>query len=263
VPARPYRDLLLKLREQVGFLVRSCEAFDSGAREEGHRLAVVIRVLVHDTKQSRSLLGQLGIKEKLRFTDTALHHSAKPRHLGGNRYVVTSAVHAGLVGWEGGPHGWRFFPLLDDLSEERQNPPLPFGDWWFKVFLRDTKRNALTRKHVTLDVANKQGGAHVAETITNVLRDITSGESLPFRTGVESEQGSPIAGIDLVTMRQIAHEMHDTLRREVPSFLREPPLGSGVRFTAIERSAIPAGAECLCGSGVPFRECHEDDPASG
>jgi hypothetical protein len=262
VPPRSYPDLLRKLREQVGFLDRSCEAFDSGAREEGHRLAVAIRVLVHDTKQSRSLLKQLGIKGKLRFTDTALHHKAQPKHLGGNRYSVTSVVHAGLVGWESGPRGWRFFALLDDLSEERRNPPVPFGDWWHKVFLRDTERHALTRKRVTLDVANKQGGAHVAETITNALRNRVSGESLPFRTGTGDEEGSPIEGLDLVTTRQIAHELQDTLRREVPNFLREPPLGSDVRFTAIERSAIPGRAECPCGNGALFRECNHDGPAS-
>ena len=52
-------DLRQHLVEQLGFLRRSAEAYDSGLVDEAKRLAVTIRILVHDTEKSKSLLGQL------------------------------------------------------------------------------------------------------------------------------------------------------------------------------------------------------------
>ena len=47
------------LTEQIGFLLRSAESYDNGFTDEAKRLAVTIRVLVHDTGKSTSLLKQL------------------------------------------------------------------------------------------------------------------------------------------------------------------------------------------------------------
>jgi len=49
----------------------SATAFDSGFEAEAKRLAVSLRVLLHDTNSSRALLDQLGVKNKLRFTETS------------------------------------------------------------------------------------------------------------------------------------------------------------------------------------------------
>ena len=55
---RSHVDLAELLREQIGFIERSAAAFDEGHEEEAKRIAVVLRVLLHDTPQSTSLLGQ-------------------------------------------------------------------------------------------------------------------------------------------------------------------------------------------------------------
>src|SRR4051812_47474021 len=71
---RPYElskaDLVEQLRIQVDFLERSSVAYDQGFEDEARRLATVVRILVHDTARSKSLLGQLGVKERLRYHDT-------------------------------------------------------------------------------------------------------------------------------------------------------------------------------------------------
>jgi hypothetical protein len=40
-------------------------AFDAGQTSEAKRLSTAIRILVHDTGVSKSLLGQLGVKDAL------------------------------------------------------------------------------------------------------------------------------------------------------------------------------------------------------
>lgn len=64
-------ELVSMLREHLDFIALSARAFDAGAEGEAKRLAVSIAALVHDTKASHSLLDQLGIKEELRFIDSA------------------------------------------------------------------------------------------------------------------------------------------------------------------------------------------------
>jgi hypothetical protein len=66
-----HHDLVEKLRQQMGFLERSAQMFDEGHEEEAFRLAGIVRTLVHDTRTSHSLLGQLGVKETLRYLDTS------------------------------------------------------------------------------------------------------------------------------------------------------------------------------------------------
>lgn len=58
--AAPRRDLAVKLREQLEFIERSCSAYDEGHRSEAIRIAVAIRVLLHDSRTSTSLMKHLG-----------------------------------------------------------------------------------------------------------------------------------------------------------------------------------------------------------
>ena len=78
-------ELRTHLDEQIGFLERSAEAFDTGYDGEAKRLAVTLRVLLHDKKQSRSLLGQLRMKDR-EFADTA--HGIAP----GNQFATHTLI---------------------------------------------------------------------------------------------------------------------------------------------------------------------------
>ncbi len=57
-------ELQAHLAEQLQFLEASADAFDRGFRGEAKRMAATIRILVHQTHRSHSLLGQLGILER-------------------------------------------------------------------------------------------------------------------------------------------------------------------------------------------------------
>jgi hypothetical protein len=50
------QELIEHLKEQIGFLLSSSQSFDAGYASEGKRIAVVLRVLLHDTNKSQSLL---------------------------------------------------------------------------------------------------------------------------------------------------------------------------------------------------------------
>jgi hypothetical protein len=143
-------ELVDRLREQLRFLERSGEAYDEGYHDEAKRLAVVIRVLLHDTNSSRSVLGLLGVKDQLKFTDTA--GEIEPENL-----LSTP----GLVMFRMGGGEAEYVPPLDDLTPPRQNPPRPFDEWWTMHVTKDANGNLFARKDYVLSVANKEGGAHV------------------------------------------------------------------------------------------------------
>ena len=63
--------LLANLEEQIDFLRTSCALYDEGKEHEAKRIALSVRVLVHDTGAGESLLGQLGVKDKQEFVDTS------------------------------------------------------------------------------------------------------------------------------------------------------------------------------------------------
>jgi hypothetical protein len=254
---RTYPELLTKLRSQVGFLERSAAHFDAGHEDEGEQLAARARVLLHDTRNSHSVLGQLGVKGALRFTDTAIHTQPETKHLGGNRYVATVTQHAGLVSWrstEGGT--WTFAPVLAPESRDRINPPVAFEGWWRTPFLKDREGESISRSSVVLHVADKDGGAHVDKALPMAFHQLLSGSSLPFQTASEDGATSDIPGIVMATTRQIAYELLDTLHRDLPNFILGGPLRAGTELTIAEKAGISRNAPCPCESGKRFKVCH-------
>lgn len=106
---QPRAALEQRLREQLIFWQRSATLYDAGHVEEARRLAVHLRVLLHDSTTSSALLTQLGLKAKLRFRQSG--YPREPRNL---------ASWAGLTVIQNGPRAG-FAPLLDE-------EPLPAVD---------------------------------------------------------------------------------------------------------------------------------------
>jgi hypothetical protein len=123
------KDLDSNLEEQLAFLESSASAFDNGFAGEIKRLAVTVRVLLHDTTKSKSLLTLLG-KKGIKFIDTAVpvdeqnlfsHSSLVRIHLGSKESIPFPLLEDGLslraenairryfrYGWELGPRGATF-----------------------------------------------------------------------------------------------------------------------------------------------------------
>jgi hypothetical protein len=197
------------LKEQVAFMRASARAYDAGFTGEAKRLAVVVRVLAHDTNSSVSLLRQLNLKG-IPFCDTSYEYD--PR-----KYFLS--FH-GLAMARVGPSGGEFIPRCAE-------PPKPFGEplqfvkfdeWWLKVVVVDTKHNKFTRQALVLTLSNKEGGAHVDPKLdaayAALTRQNTIGMSYQY-----NEQAGDISGIELASVRQIAHEVLCSLEKASPEHL--------------------------------------------
>lgn len=112
------QELIAHFHESLDFLNASAASFDGGFFSEAKRLAVTIRVLVHDSERSKSLLGLLGLKTGMGFLNTA--HPHDQRNLLG---------YHGLVGIQLGAEGNRYFAPLN----QRPSKYVFFPDWWNEV----------------------------------------------------------------------------------------------------------------------------------
>jgi len=197
------------LAEQLQFLEASADGFDKGFEAEAKRLAVTIRVLLHETASSHSLLGQLG-QLNVDFLDTCLPDQP------GNLFA-----HGGLVFQMVGPKGVRWSAQLSDVPYTAMKP---FADWWDAPVFRDDLGSVLSRRELVLTMANKDGGAHIDPALSTTYARLSKQNSM----GVEWVEGGvkrPATGPEQTAVRQIAHEVLTTLK---PGYTRAPPVIEGI-----------------------------------
>lgn len=140
-------ELTQQLKDQCDFLNNSGEQYDLGNINEGKRIATQIRILVHNTSDSCSLLKQL--KEILGIEIKIFSHREKP--------LKDCVFYSGLT-IQLTKDGIRHVPMLD-LSHPRQTE-VSVEDWWNTILLMINEEE-YTRKEIILGLANKDGGAHV------------------------------------------------------------------------------------------------------
>lgn len=177
-PRPPYEltdaDLIRHFREQVSFLRTSASAFDDGREAEARRLAITLRVLLHDAERgpSRALLTQLGILNKVAFVDTTIPpppNDQAPRP--GTVQVRIALFRPGLVTLRMAADGSRYVAPLDSHGSDR---PRSFDEWWNEKVSSDSYGNEFSRRDWVLSVANKDGGGHVDSTIPGPYRQISA-----------------------------------------------------------------------------------------
>lgn len=201
------KELLAHLNNQIRFLADSANSYDKGFEAEAFRLAVAIRILVHDTSESKSLLTQLD-KKNILFYDTAWDFN--PDNI---------APYLGLVALKiGGVNIGEYSAHLDDLSEERLNKKLLFDAWWTKIIIKDTKHILFTRKNLVLNVANKDGGAHIDPNIDKEYAELSRFDSMNWKRVVEGIEHPFKNRPELASIRQITHEVLKTLKDEFPEY---------------------------------------------
>lgn len=215
---RTREELEQELREQAEALRASAAEYDNGKRWEAKRLATTAYVLLHDGGQSRSLLGQLGLKGQM--LSTAKHDGASPMPL------ATIAMDM-----KAGGKGMTFEPLLDQHSTECRM--MSFNRWYAEdVFIGRHLR--LSRKNLIFTFRSQAGGAHVDPDITDdsfqwlktsgpiyVLSGPPSpaidqyGNEVPCPPELENifaDLNGPVPNGNFASMRQIAWEIDQKLR---------------------------------------------------
>lgn len=203
---RPKDELKRELAEQLQLLRHSCEVFDSGLEAVGKHISLSLRVLLHDHRQSRSLLDQLGFRSGRYLTSVP---PLNPRNVmtecdlvmlqvssNGARYVPSVAVGGGLFGLQ----------------------PIPFVNWWNDPVLKDNRRRTFCRRELVLNVADTDGGAHVDPELEEAYMAISRQNSLGWYFGNGTTTSAVEGRPELACMRQIAHELLSTINQYAPEF---------------------------------------------
>jgi hypothetical protein len=190
-PKRPIEEAELKahLREQIDLLKTSAAAYDDGMTGEAKRLALTIRVLLHETKGSKSLLKQLKMDD-LKFMSTATPYNKN--HLG---------THMGLLSIQLDGSGMKYVPHLGVHPHSRE---MTFGEWWNEI--ADKVRNLLSRKEPILMAANEDGGGHIDPALDQVYDRLVRENSLSWFVGTINT-AEPMGDPTKATIRQIAYEV--------------------------------------------------------
>jgi hypothetical protein len=241
-------DLEDHFREQVAFLDRSVQAFDSGYEDEAKRLATVIRVLLHDTPKSASVLAQLGVKESIRYLDTA--EPINPRNLVSTPGLVIMRMTSGV--------GGSYVAPLDDRPPVFQPQARDFRRWWETPVTKDATGTQFSRKDYVLGLSNKEGGAHVDPTLDAEYAALSRSNSLGWMyvPGDESSELPFANNPALPSVRQISHELLLGLRGQLTPLIDPAVDPAGVELRPAFLQGVERNGPCPCGSGRKAKKCH-------
>jgi hypothetical protein len=160
-----------------------------------------VYVVVHDSgKKERSILTQLGIRGRLRFAASGFQYS--PTNVLRETHLLSTRVY--------GDGTAEYRPLLDGVPWPLRF--IQFSEWWKKELIFRDGQFRLTRKTLTFNLRNKEGGGHFDPSIQdpNYLRSAKEQLTTPYVIA-HGLPPKPILGAELASMRQIAWELLKTL----------------------------------------------------
>lgn len=175
------------LKRQLGFIQKSCEAYDAGDDAEALRIAIALRVLIHQTTNSDSLLNQMGIRNTIKLLSTI------------KSIPATNGIADGISVLS--QKGNRL--VQAPLGSSGRHDLVAVEDWWNQsVFSRQNQ--IITRKDMVLLGANKDGGAHIDEKINNKGKFLREGGF--WTNGVINGRSIDMGDFHLVGLRQFGYE---------------------------------------------------------
>jgi hypothetical protein len=209
-------DLEEALRDQMLLMVSHCSNYDEGRRAFALELAGALRLLLHKTGKSMSLLEQLG----LRHGD---FYAVSPR-MPDDLFALNVLPTDGLLITNFSPQGIFHKATTRPLGA---NDSLDFNYWWSGAVLgRGTV--TMSRMEIVTAVANTDGGGHVDPTLEEKYAAFRSGQlmgwelsidrmGLSFRLGATaSPDVNYFAEPQFACLRTIAHEVLSTLNDRAP-----------------------------------------------
>lgn len=249
-------ELEAHLTEHLQFLRASADAYDGGFEEEAKRIAVSVRVLVYDTGRSKSLLGQLGLKDQ-NFIDSA--SPLVPGNMSTHSGLVVTAIVPGF--------GAKYVAFLDE-PPHGQLKRVEFINWWETPIFIDSAKRTLSRRDLVLAVANQDGGVHVDPALNATYADLSRNNSLAC-TYSDGNRSEPVGRPERAALRQIGHEVLKTM---IPNYEKQPTypdgglvVGGMVTLQGEDAHAQGMGLtdlvsskrneRCPCGSGIRYKRC--------
>ncbi|MCK4850061.1 MAG: hypothetical protein KAT11_01860 [Phycisphaerae bacterium] len=188
-----------QLQRQIGFLRTSAALFDRGQLDEAIRIATSIRVLLHDTPNSISILKHLNAKDINIFTTVV----GRQEKIEG--YVAVDSFSMGILRLGGAKSGYG--PDLEDFKPGVSGV-LPAEQWWNQIVWRLRSDLKLARKDIVLAAANQDGGAHVDKELSDAYKILATEKwgTITVRKG-SAESTMDITHMHLVAIRTMANEL--------------------------------------------------------
>lgn len=172
---------------QIRFIQKSIKEFDNGDEKEAQRLATHLRILFHETSNSKSIFSQL--KPQITFYSSGDLYT--PSNLLSSWTLLEMIINS---------NGIKYAAKLNDSYRSFF---LMFNDWWREIIF-DDKKNKFTRKDIVTFVANQDGGAHVDSELDGIYAALTKMNSLGW---VDHNGKVPLNNPAYQAIRVIAHEV--------------------------------------------------------
>lgn len=160
----PGNDLRL-LREQHSRLREAVDAFYAGKEVQALNIAITVRVLIHETDRSRSLLSRVNPN----YWDLTVHHRPvlNPRAV----FAVPLTIQIGGDGTR---------RIIRTNLDSPSYKLVPLREWWNTAY-QPIGALRLSKKDIILTVADKDGGAHIDAEFPDSHATLSEP---PFRVGV-------------------------------------------------------------------------------
>jgi hypothetical protein len=205
-----------KYEEYLSLLEILCGHFDNNGEEIlALPISTSIRVLVHDTSCSTSLLKHLN-RKCIKFLSTNSKSENSKIHLG-----LVRRINVGVKNGAGGEA--KYWPLCNEtyFPMPEYRTLIEFNTWWSEEKIFVSSESSLTRKDLILAVANKDGGAHFDTNIQKKYDDFrhswSGGSTL---VGISSGKKRGYDNIPTYpAIRQIGYELLATLRPTMPELV--------------------------------------------
>lgn len=237
-------------RDAIDALISSCDRFDRGDTREYRQIAATTRNLCRDTRMSRSLLGQVGMKGCNFLTSSPI---ISPGNKLSECHLVELIIRPKVPNK---PASWQ--AVLDSAPMEFAS----FDIWWTTPVVVQPDENDFSRDHLIGYVADQDGGVHVDPAIDAAFQKMRR-EAFNYTDGRSTTEH-----VDRHVVRQIAHELLKSLR---PSYRRNYRLLGDyavIRAPVFKEAGTPETVQlngyhitppdvlCPCGSGIIFKNCH-------
>ena len=186
----PNPELIDYLRRELNFLWYASRIFDEGYEEIAVKMAVSVRILMHDTRQSTSLFTQL--EAPVQVLSTVPTYPP----------IGQAFLFVGTLSSVGGA---KQVPILD--GHQNQHHLLPWQEWWTEPVYALRELGHFSRRDLVLPAANKDGGAHVDLNKIPESYDVLR-KGVARRPGTETNDDAPeLTNNQYPDLRQIAHEL--------------------------------------------------------
>ena len=186
---RTKEELLEDLHTQINFLIDECKEYDFGKLDYHKKIAITLRILLHNTQYSQSLCNQLTSAFVFNMPDfldiSSLH--GKFEGEAQNNYVRSSVCIYNIQHYEASSMWAEPLPIRMNTSSKYRF--YAFKSWWnMPVML--VHKDVLTRKDVVRLIANQDGGAHIDPSMDMVLAKLKRSTANPLKLSIEMKNGT-------------------------------------------------------------------------